>query len=481
MIKVENAKDRSVVENVIQKKQEHVFRWWDRLSESSRNKLLDQLNSIDFALLKELQKRCTGAEKKEEIRRILESAEIIPIPQTADQRKAAEAAERVGDEWIRNGKVAAFLVAGGQGTRLGFDGPKGLFPIGPVTGKTLFQMHAEKILAASQQYGVTIPWYIMTSETNDAETKRFFRQNRFFGLGEQNVFFLQQRMVPALDENGKLILDRKDHIFCNPNGHGGSLLTLLESGAIDDMHRRGVEVIFYFQVDNVLVKILDPVFIGYHVQAGAEMSSKTVQKRNPEEKLGVFGRIGGKLKVIEYSDLSEKDMKARNPDGSLKYGAGNLAIHLINPSFVESEVQGVLKLPYHVAHKKIPYLDETGNLVSPEKPNGYKFEMFVFDALSDTTRSVIMEVVRTEEFSPVKNKRGVDSPETARRDLTRFFGRWLESAGLSVPRSEREDVVGRIEISPLFARNQEEFLKKRPPDSRFTGSLYLGPEEKLDA
>ena len=476
MIKVERPKDRSLVEKVVQEGQGHVFRFWEGLSDESRERLLAQLRNIDFEILNQLQNKMLGSTDKKKVRDVLEPVEVIPIPETAVQRSEAEKAKMIGEEFIRSGKVAAFLVAGGQGTRLGFDGPKGAFPVGPVTGKSLFQMHAEKILAAGQTYGVNIPWLIMTSETNDGATQQFFRETDFFGFKEEDIFFFTQRMIPALDEKGELILDGQDHIFMNPNGHGGSLLALDESGTLDVMKHRGVEILSYFQVDNALIKIIDPIFIGYHVQGGAEMSSKMVKKRDQWEKVGVFGKLDGKLKVIEYSDLSEEDMAAQNPDGSLKYGAGSIAIHLINSDFVKKEVRDGFKLPYHIAHKKIPYLDEKGELISPERPNSYKFETFIFDALSDTTHSVVMGIVREEEFSPLKNSSGSASAETVRRDLCNHFGRWLESAETEVPRDENGDVDELIEISPLYAMDRDMFVKKIPRGFRFHGALYLGPE-----
>ncbi|MFH1943839.1 MAG: UDPGP type 1 family protein [bacterium] len=476
MIEIQNPQDRSVVDRVYKEGQGHVFRWWDELNASSRKKLIDQLKAVDFKLLQELRAKCVGPSVIDEFRGALEPVEFVPIPRTEKERKRAESARRLGEKMIREGKIAAFLVAGGQGTRLGFNGPKGMFPIGPVTQKSLFQMHAEKILAASRFYDVTIPWYIMTSETNDVKTRTFFQQHDFFGLKEKDVFFFTQRMIPALDEEGKFILDEKDHVFTSPNGHGGSLLALVESGAVDDMRRRGVEVFSYFQVDNVLIKIVDPVFIGYHQQACAEMSSKMLRKRDFAEKLGVFGRVNGKLKVVEYSDLSDEDMTATNPDGSLKYEAGSIAIHLLNIRFVEQEVCEGFKLPYHVAHKKIPYLNEGGEQVMPEQPNGYKFETFVFDALENTTHSVVMEIDRREEFSPVKNGEGEDSPETAVRDLTNFFGRWLEAAGATAPKKSNGDVDGFVEISPLYAMNLDMFIKRAPKDLSFETALYVGPK-----
>jgi UDP-N-acetylglucosamine/UDP-N-acetylgalactosamine diphosphorylase len=371
--------------------------------------------------------------------------------------------------------VAAFLVAGGQGTRLGYSGPKGKFRISPIKEKSLFQLHAEKILAMSRKYRANIPWYIMTSDTNHQETVDFFETCEYFGLNPKDVVFFSQEMIPALDANGRLILDAKDHIFTNPNGHGGSLSALKKSGALEDMRRRGIDLIFYFQVDNVLVKICDPVFLGYHVQNQAHMSTKVVAKTDPYEKVGVLGRMNGRLGVIEYSDLSDEQKEARNPDGSLKFGAGNIAIHVLNVDFVEQENQGGLRLPWHIAHKKIPYLDENGKRIEPKEPNGYKFETFVFDALGDAEKTVILEVKREEEFSPVKNAQGVDSPATARRDMINLFGSWLEKAGVPIPRDSQNNVKGKIEISALFALDEEELIHKIDPDLKFEGRLYLVP------
>ena len=462
------SRDQDLIAKASQAGQGHIFRFWEELSDQQRRRLLSQVRKIDFELIAKLAEQLLRSPHKALVGEI-EPVEIIPIPRNEEQLKRAEEAKRVGEKALREGKVACLLVAGGQATRLDFQGPKGKFPIGPISNKSLFQLHAEKILAISRRYGSTIPWYIMTSETNHEETVEFFKENNYFGLKGDDVFFFRQRMIPALDENGKLILDAKDHIFTSPNGHGGVLSALKESGALEDMKRRGIQEVFYFQVDNVLIKICDPVFIGYHLLEGAEMSSKAVAKRDPWEKIGILGRINGRLGVIEYSDLPRELMEARNPDGSLKYWAGNLAIHMFKVSFLERD----FNLPYHIAHKKIPYLDDRGQLVKPDEPNGYKFETFVFDALRYAERSVTMEVKREEEFSAVKNREGQDSPLTAQRDMINFFGRWLEKAGIRVPRDGEGNVQGKIEISPLFALDEEEFLRKVDRRMGFDGYLYL--------
>ena len=459
MIQGRTFEELTLIEAVYDHGQEHIFRFWDSLIDRGKDALMQQVAGIDFSLLEQhralLLKGADAAGRQQP-----EPAPYIPVPNDEPGRKRAAEARRIGEAAIRAGKIAAFLVAGGQGTRLGFDGPKGCFPIGPVSGKTLFQMHAEKILAASREYGVAIPWAIMTSETNDAATREFFEKHAFFGLDPENVVFFSQRMIPALSGDGKMILDRKDHIFMNPNGHGGSLLAIQESGTLAAFEKRGIEILSYFQVDNVLIRIIDPVFIGYHIQDGAQMSSKMVQKSHPGEKVGVFGLKDGNLAVIEYSDLSRKDAEARLPNGSLKYGAGSIAIHLLNTDFVRREVEGGFRLPYHRAFKKVPCLDESGTFVEPESPNAWKFETFIFDALADTSSSVVMEIVREKEFSPVKNAEGSDSPDTARRDLANYYAGWLEAAGVSVPRNEQGDSAVPVEISPLFAPDREAFIKK---------------------
>jgi UDP-N-acetylglucosamine/UDP-N-acetylgalactosamine diphosphorylase len=294
-------------------------------------------------------------------------------------------------------------------------------------------------------------------------------------LSFENIIFMRQQMLPALDEEGKCILAGRDHVFTSPNGHGGVLSAIVESGAAEDMEKRGIELLSYFQVDNSLIRLVDPAFIGYHIQKKAEMSSKMLRKKDPLEKVGHFIIAEGKLRVIEYSEMSRKAMESRNHDGTLTFEAGSIGIHLINRNFIVQETKKESGLPFHVAHKIIPCLDDEGLPVYTEKPNGYKFEMFVFDALQDAERSVIMEVVREEEFSPLKNLKGNESPQSIQRDVSNYFGNWLESAGVTIPRDGQKNVLGRIEISPLYARNREEFLKQIHSKIRFEETLYLGP------
>jgi len=453
--------------------QGHVLRWWDDLDEGGRARLLEQLRQVDLRQLEELAARIRSDGFRQSVTGRVERPPYVAAadPARADARAAGEAL-------IRAGKVAALVVAGGQGTRLGFPGPKGAFPIGAISGKTLFHIHAERLLACRRRYGVPMPWYIMTSDATDGPTRDYFRQVKYFGLPKEDVLFFKQGMMPALDRRFKLALTGKDQILLSPNGHGGTLPALAQSGMLDDMERRGVEEISYFQVDNPVVPAADPVFLGCHHRAGAQMSSKALWKREPEEPLGAFILAEGRLVVKEYSDLTPEEMNRRTPDGKLLFGLGSIAIHALRVDFVREETAGGCKLPFHLAEKSAACLDEQGQLVAPQGKNVYKFETFIFDALADTRSSVILEVRREEEFAPVKNADGKDSPATCRCGMTLLYAAWLEAAGVRVPRDEKGQPLHPIEISPLYALDAEELLARKPRKLKLDGPLYLCPEAR---
>lgn len=451
--------------------QAHIFRFWQELNPEQKRSLLKQVEEIDPALLNYFIKQVKNSSDTAFEYGSLTPPDLV----TLSERQTRDAkAVRLGEKALRQGKVAAFLVAGGQGTRLGYDGAKGKYPVTPVRSKSLFQVHSEKIKAVGKKFGKPIPWYIMTSETNHDETMRFFEENAWFGLDPRQVSFFSQEMIPALDKNGKLILDAKDHIFKNPNGHGGSLKALWKSGAIQEMKSNGIEYVFYFQVDNALVQMCDPAFIGYHIMEKSDMSSVVIRKTDPEEKVGIICKIDGKTGVVEYSDLRKEDMYARDDSGSLRNWAGSIAVHMINVAFVEQENKDGFKLPYHIANKSIPFLDENGVLTRPENKNGIKFETFVFDALLDTKKSFTVEEDRKREFSPLKNKDGVDSPQTVKRDLCNYYGDMLEYCGFQVPRDAQNNVCIDVEISPLFAMDKQELFDKKAQLGEIKNGLYLG-------
>ena len=376
--------------------QQHVFRFWDDLPEDGRRRLLSHLAEIDFEALDRLIETHLRHPEPPEVPADLEPAPFIPLPSTGAERAERDRMRDRGARLLAAGKVAAFTVAGGQGTRLGYDGPKGAFPVGPVSGRPLFQIFAEGLLAARRAAAAPIPWYVMTSEANDEATRAFFADHDHFGLPTEDVMFFRQGMMPAVDFQGRLILSAPDALARSPDGHGGSLLALSRSGMLADMADRGIEHISYFQVDNPLVPPVDPVFLGCHAEAASEMSSKMARKRDPGEKLGVFCLSGGRLRVIEYSDLPAPLAEARDADGRLRFGAGSIAIHVIARKLVERlTAGGEFALPFHRAEKKIPYVNEAGETVTPDEPNGVKFERFVFDALPMADSPVVLEIDRS--------------------------------------------------------------------------------------
>jgi len=426
--------DESIIRRrLAEAEQEQVLRFWDGLSEDGRRQLLAQLAQIDFGLLAELIDEHITNPKPVELPADLTPAPFIALPTSAAEHRRRRRMRDLGEELLAAGKVAALVVAGGQATRLNWPKPKGTYPIGPMGNRTLFEVFADGILAARPACGVPVPWYIMTSETTDRRTRDFFRENNFFGLPPEDVTFFVQGTMPAVDLEGKLILETPDKLARNPNGHGGTLPALAREGILADMRDRGIEHISYFQVDNPLVPPLDPVFIGYHADARSDMSSKMARKRDAAEKIGVFCTSGGHLHVIEYSDLP--DELAEQKDGDrLRFEAGSIAIHILSRAFVERLTESErVALPFHRAEKKIACADENGRTVEPAEPNGIKFEMFVFDALPQASNPVVLEIDRAREFSPVKNAEGEDSPATARRDMLRLDAARLEEAGLDAP------------------------------------------------
>jgi UDP-N-acetylglucosamine/UDP-N-acetylgalactosamine diphosphorylase len=459
--------------------QEHLLRFHDELAPPHQELLLQQISELDLDQIDEWIRQYVLQKPEVEIPRNITPPETIPH----GGGEQAEAARKRGEELIAAGKVAAFTVAGGQGTRLGYEGPKGCFASTPVVKKPLFRLFAEKIRAEAIRHRTTIPWYIMTSPTNDTATKAHFRQNDYWGFSPKDVIFLCQGTLPAIGYDGKLLLGRKYRLAVSPDGHGGSLTALRRSGALDDMADRGVEYLSYFQVDNPLVDAIDPIFLGLHDLANAEMSAKALPKRDPFEKLGNFCVSDGKVHVIEYSDMPEELATACTDDGRLKFSAGSIAIHIFSRTFIERLTEGgKCKLPLHRADKKVSHVDlQTGEQIQPEEPNAVKLEMFVFDAMPLAENTVIYETRREEEFSPIKNAEGQDSPATSLHDQIRLWASWLEHAGISVPRDADGHVAAAIEISPLFADSQEELLRKIDRGITITPgqNFYLGSRGQI--
>lgn len=447
--------------------QEHIFRFWKILNEESRQNLASSVAQIDFDLLDRLISQWVLHEPPKEEFDVILPIPIIP-PARIESPEARHTFE-VGEDILRAGRVGAFMVAGGQGTRLGYEGPKGAYPIGPITGKSLFQYHAEKIINIQNRYQVTFPWYIMVSPANEGATRSFFEQHEYWGLAKENVLFFSQRMVPCVDTHGKLILESLDKIAMSPNGHGGCIQALVESGALADANARGIDILSYFQVDNWAVKIADPFFIGYHYLRNALMSSKCHRRNDPREAVGVHCLCDGIYRVIEYSELDlYPQLLESDAEGNPVHFAGNPAIHLIAPAFVHQLYDHFDTFPWHRAFKKIPYIKDDGTLCKPTAPNGYKFELFVFDALRFIPHPpVALEIERGGEYTPIKQFDGVNSVVAARVEMAQYWAAWLEAAGYRLPRDNNGVCNVPLEISPAYALTQEEFVSKTPPNKPY--------------
>ena len=425
--------------------QEHVLEYWKGLSKAERSALLAQVAAIDPKSVK----ACAAALKGGVAAAVDTSRGLAP--KVAELKGAALArAAAAGERELKAGRVAALLVAGGQGSRLGYDGPKGCYSIGPVTGAPLFHFHARKILARSRRYGRPIPFYVMTSEANNAATVECFRANGYFGLDPKDVFFFTQGMWPGMTKDGKIILDAPGHVFMSPDGHGGLLAALKRSGALDDMKRRGIKSVFFFQVDNPLVEIADPAFVGYHVLERSEYSLKLCAKRDPFEKVGMPMLVGGRYRMVEYTEMT-KEQCLRKKGGKLYYLYGSPAIHVFDRAFLAREA--AKSMPLHLAFKKIPCV-VGGKVVKPAEPNGYKFEKFIFDILPNARRAAFLAFDQKDEFSPVKNAEGNDSPATCRADLHAKWAKMLAAAGVKAPDSMP------LEIDPAYALDAADLVRR---------------------
>lgn len=462
----------STAERLAQYGQDHLLRWWGDLSEPDQHALLEQIEALDLPLIAELSMRNRreppgAGPGRERVLRAVPPADFVPHAARGGNPDDWSVAERRGGELLREGRVGAILVAGGQGTRLGFVQPKGMFRIGPVSRKSLFQLHCEQVLARSRRAGAPIPYFIMTSDATHADTVAFFEQHGCFGLPRGDVYFFRQGSLPAVSPEGRILMAEKHRISASPDGHGGILRALQRAGLLEVMRERGIEQLYYHQVDNPAANVCDPAFLGWHALRDSDLSTKVVRKESPGERMGVVVTIDGRTEIIEYSDLPAERAQAAGPDGGLLLWAGNTAMHVFRRTFLERLTSGGQSLPFHVAHKAVPHLDDDGNLVVPETPNAYKFEQFIFDALPFAQRALVVEADRAREFHPVKNHSGRDSPESARAGLLSLHRQWLHAAGAVV-----EEGV-QVEISPLLALDEHEVRGAIAPGARFAADAVV--------
>jgi UDP-N-acetylglucosamine/UDP-N-acetylgalactosamine diphosphorylase len=453
--------------------QEHVLRYWDELSRELQNQLAQQIGSVNVDELAKLFACRHELANWQELaaRAVSPTAFRLDDPQP---RFAKTDAIARGEAALRGGKIGAILVAGGQGTRLGFDHPKGMFPAGPISQRTLFQIFADQLRARGRRYGVRIPLLLMTSPATHDETVAYFEEHNFLGLKRSDVTIFCQGTMPAIDaETGKLLLADRHALALSPDGHGGTLGALVRHGCLQQLRERGIEQLYYFQVDNPLVEIADPALIGYHLLSGSEMSTAVVAKQDPSEKVGVLVEIDGQVRVLEYSDLPADAAARRTPDGSLALWAGNTAVHVFERSFLERVESQADALPFHLARKAVPYVNEAGELVGPTAPNAIKFERFIFDLLPHAKNAIVVEIDPAEGFAPIKSADGAprDTPQTARAAMVALHRRWLRAAGATVP-----DGVD-VEISPLFALDIAELKRKLPAGLNVAAPRFFAGED----
>jgi UDP-N-acetylglucosamine/UDP-N-acetylgalactosamine diphosphorylase len=401
--------------------QGHVTQQLASLPPEQAQHLTAQLATIDPARVNALYQRATTYTPPDG-GVLTPLSEMAPLEGTAEQRSQWRTR---GLAEIAAGHVGTLLLAGGQGTRLGFDHPKGMYQLGLPGKRTLFQLQAQRLsklqalaAAAAGTASATIYWYVMTSPATDEETRADFEANAFYGLERDQVFFFCQGMLPCVSDEGKIMMESKHSVAMAPNGNGGLYEGLAASGALKHMEEHGVEYVPQYCVDNALVKIADPTFVGYCVEQGAECAAKVVPKAHAHEKVGVIMKRDGRVGVVEYSEIDKETAEATNPDGSLVYSACHLCINYFTRSFfVRAAAEMIDKMPLHVAHKAIPYYDAASDsIIKPDKPNGIKMELFIFDTFPFTERFAALEIDRLEEFAPVKNAPGSasDSPDTAR-------------------------------------------------------------------
>lgn len=398
--------------------QNHIVNLFNKIDDEKQEELAKQVLNIDFHKISELYENT-----KKEIE--IKSKEIKPIEYVDKAKLTPEQKDKydkLGEEVLRKGQYAVVTMAGGQGTRLGHSGPKGTFKLDVYgKGKYLFEIFAENLKDANKKYGKTIPWYIMTSKENNAETKQFLEKNNYFGYNKKYVTLFIQGELPLLDTKGKFLISKDMKIKEASDGNGGTYSSLRASGALSDMKERGIKWVFIGGVDNALLKMADVTLLGLTIDKNYQIASKSVVKANPHEKVGVFCKMNGHPKVIEYTELPKKMAEEVDNNGELKYGESNIICHLFSIGAIEKASKA--SLMYHTAFKKNSYIDENGKEVIPEEPNSYKFESFIFDALELFNDMAILRGSREDDFAPVKNKEGVDSPKTAKELYEKYWER----------------------------------------------------------
>jgi UDP-N-acetylglucosamine/UDP-N-acetylgalactosamine diphosphorylase len=458
--------------------QEHLLRFWDELNTEGQQQLAEQIASIDFQQVAKIYRQNAAEDDWAALSRRAEPPVALRAAdrnrkgavQIGAARFTVEGARRAGADALAQGRVGVLIVAGGQGSRLGFDHAKGLYPIGPVSRASLLAIHFQKVLAAGRRYGTRVPVYVMTSPATHEEQVDFVARHGRFGVSENDLCIFCQGTMPAIDAaSGKILLAAKDRVFLSPDGHGGTVAALSKSGTLEDMARRGVEHLFYLQVDNPLVPICDAELIGAHLLTESELTSIAVAKQGPRDKLGNFVSIDGRAHVVEYSDFPDDVAERRDARGELVFWAGSIAVHVFARSLFERALSLTAALPFHVAKKKVAHVDDKGRLIEPAEPNALKFERFIFDLLPHAANPLVVEYPESQVFAPLKNAAGAerDTAEYVQQMMIAEHARWLREAGTQAA----EGVA--VEISPLWALDAAAVMERADRPGAISAPTYL--------
>lgn len=464
--------------------QEHIIKFWKNLDGKEKKILLKDIHEVNIPEVVEMFNKTTITTEQKKL-----DDRMNPIPAKlygAVSRSSVDLLkkyEEIGLENISHGKVGVLLMAGGQGTRLGVDYPKGMYDVGLPSHKSLYHLQGQRIRRlinlATIKYGSCkgLPWFIMTSEHTMEPTCNYFKENNYFKLDKNKIYFFEQYMLPAFTFDGKIIMESTHQISKSPDGNGGIFKALRDRKVLDEIKRLGVQYLHAHSVDNILVKVADPIFIGYCITKNAECGAKVVEKAYPSEPLGVVCEVDGKFQVVEYSEIMKSTAEKQNPDGRLTFSAGNICNHFFTTDFLNDiahQYNNELKL--HVAKKKIPYVDDDGNKFKPENPNGIKMEKFIFDVFQFCNRLAVWEVERNEEFSALKNADtpgGKDNSRTARLDIFSLHRKFVENSGGKFIKNNIE-----CEISPLLSYAGEN-LKHLVDGKTFNSTLELKSDEEI--
>lgn len=407
------------VEIVKKYNQEHLLKYIDLISTNEgKNNLINDIENIDFEKLNRLFALSNQNFKNSMKTVMLEHIRVFDKSRFSDEEN--NEILKIGEDIIANNQYAVVTMAGGQGTRLGHKGPKGSFILNvKPEPKSLFQIIAENLIKANSKYGIILNWYIMTSTENNDETVKYFEDNNYFGYNSENVKFFKQGNLPLLSEDGKLVINSEYRIKYAASGNGTIYQAMLNDGVIDDMKRKGIKWVFIGSVDNALLNMVDPMLLGLTKKRGTEIASKTIVKNSPYEKVGVFCKKNGKPGVIEYSEIPETLIEEVDENGELMYGESHIMCNLYTLDAIEKIAH--VELPYHSAHKKVDFMQEDGKMFYAKEPNGYKYEAFIFDGFELFDDITLYRGKREEDFAPVKNAEGVDSPETATKLYNDFW------------------------------------------------------------